>query len=197
MEHENIDEAHFVGISLGTIIIQTLHDIAPNNVKSMILGGAVEKINLPGKLIIKVANLLKGFMPYMWLYRISAMILMPRTHHKESRNAFVREAYKLGRNEFLHWYALHSQIEGTINKVKERVTTTPKLYIMGSEDYMFLPIIRRHLQQATNECLEVIDKCGHVCNIERHKEFNRLGLDFLRSLDRESKIDMKKELIPQ
>lgn len=194
MEHENINKAHFVGISLGTIIIQTLHDIASDKVKSMILGGAVEKINLPGKVIIKVANLLKGFMPYMWLYRISALILMPKGHHKESRTAFVREAYKLGRKEFLHWYALHSQIEGTIKKVKEKVTTTPKLYIMGSEDYMFLPTIKEHIQKATHEGLQVIEKCGHVCNIERHKEFNELGLSFLHSLKEEPSISIKKSL---
>lgn len=188
MKHENIEEAHFVGISLGTIIIQTLNDIDPNKVKSMILGGAVEKINLTGQIIIKVTNLLKGFMPYMWLYRISALILMPKQHHKESRTAFVREAYKLGRKEFLHWYALHTQIEGAIKNVKEKVNTTPKLYIMGSEDYMFLPTIKKNIHKATHEGLQVIEKCGHVCNIERHREFNQLGLTFLQSLKEESKI---------
>lgn len=194
MEREKIKDAHFVGISLGTIIIQTLHDVAPDKVKSMVLGGAVEKINLPGKIIIKVANILKGCMPYMWLYRISALILMPKKHHKESRNAFVREAYKLGRKEFLHWYALHSQIDETIRKLKGKATTTPKLYIMGSEDYMFLPTIKAHMREANNEGLHVIERCGHVCNIEKHKEFNHLGLSFLYSLSEESSTTTKKSL---
>jgi pimeloyl-ACP methyl ester carboxylesterase len=188
LNYENINKAHFVGISLGTIVIQSLNDIAPERVKSMILGGAVEKFNVPARLIIKVANLLKNCLPYMWLYKICALILMPKEHHKEARLAFVKEAYKLGRKEFLHWYAMHTQIEKTIKRVKEKVSITPKLYIMGSEDYMFLPHIRESVNKAKNEGLLVIDKCGHVCNIERYKEFNQMALDFLIKTKKEVKV---------
>jgi pimeloyl-ACP methyl ester carboxylesterase len=188
LDHEKIENAHFVGISLGTIIIQALHDLSPERVDSMILGGAVERMNVPAKMIIKVANVLKNFMPYMWLYKISALILMPKERHRESRHAFIREAYKLGRTEFLHWYSLHTQIEQTILRVKKKITFTPKLYIMGSEDYMFLPHIKNNLNKARNEGLQIIEKCGHVCNIERHKEFNELGLAFLLSQQRVAKV---------
>lgn len=186
LNHENIEQAHFVGISLGTIVIQSLYEIAPNRVKTMILGGAVERFNLFAKTIILVANKLKKILPYMWLYKLCALILMPKKHHKESRSAFVKEAYKLGRTEFLHWYGLHTQIERTIKKAKEKVIKTPKLYIMGSEDYMFLPDVKKSVEKAKNESLFVIDKCGHVCNIERHKEFNEKALHFLISTKEEA-----------
>ncbi|PLS19566.1 2-succinyl-6-hydroxy-2,4-cyclohexadiene-1-carboxylate synthase [Bacillus sp. M6-12] len=186
LNHENIEKAHFVGISLGTIVIQSLNDIAPEKVKSMILGGAVEKFNLPAKMIIQVANVMKNFLPYMWLYKLCALILMPKEHHKEARLAFVKEAYKLGRKEFLHWYGMHTQIEKTIKRIKKKVSLTPKLYIMGSEDYMFLPFIT--VNKAKNEALHIIDKCGHVCNIEQYKEFNQRALDFLISMKKEKKF---------
>lgn len=179
LEHENISSAHFVGISLGTIVIQHLNEKHPGLVKSMVLGGAVEKFNVSAKVIIGAAEVLKRFVPYMWLYKISARILMPRAHHTESRLAFVKEAYKLGKKEFLNWMKLHKQVEDTVKEAKEGTTHTPKLYIMGSEDYMFLPSVEENVDRAKNESLQVIDRCGHVCNIERHQEFNERAISFL------------------
>lgn len=178
LKKENIKNAHFVGISLGTIVIQHLNDKHPEMVKSMVLGGAVEKFNVSARLIIGAAEALKRFVPYMWLYKICALILMPRAHHAESRIAFVKEAYKLGKREFLYWMKLHKDVEETVQEAKHN-HTTPKLYIMGSEDYMFLPSVQESIHQNKNEKLKVIDRCGHVCNIERHEEFNQSAIDFL------------------
>lgn len=181
LKKEAVTSAHFVGISLGTIVIQHLNDKHPGLVKSMVLGGAVEKFNVSARVIIGAAEVLKRFVPYMWLYKLSARILMPRAHHTESRLAFVKEAYKLGKKEFLNWMKLHKQVEDTVREAKKGTSKTPKLYIMGSEDYMFLPTVREGLDKAKNETLKVIEKCGHVCNIERHQEFNDTAIAFLLS----------------
>lgn len=188
LDQENIRKAHFVGISLGTIIVQSLHDTAPERVSSMILGGAVEKFNLTAKAIINIANTVKHLLPYMWLYKLCAFILMPKKHHKEARLSFVKEAYKLGRKEFLHWYKLHRQVESTVKQAKSKALNVPKLYIMGSEDYMFLPAIKQSVCRTKQEMLHIIERCGHVCNIERHKEFNEKALMFLTSMKKESTI---------
>jgi len=179
LEKEQIKQAHFVGISLGTIVIQHLNDKYPDKVKSMVLGGAVEKFNVSARLIIGAAELLKRFVPYMWLYKLCALILMPRAHHSESRIAFVKEAYKLGKREFLHWMKLHKSVEETVLEAKQSPVLTPKLYIMGSEDYMFLPTVQEGIKENNNESLTVIPRCGHVCNIERHQEFNDSAIRFL------------------
>lgn len=179
LNHEQIQSAHFVGISLGTIVVQTIHEMEPERVKSMVLGGAVEKFTLFAKVIISVAETLKRFVPYMWLYKICAMILMPRKNHKESRLAFVREAYKLGKQEFLYWMKLHKEVETTIAKAKRNQKNTPKLYIMGSEDHMFLSSVKEKLNVVKNERLSIIQECGHVCNIERYQEFNEKTIAFL------------------
>lgn len=184
LNQEQIASAHFVGISLGTIVIQHLNEQYPERVKSMVLGGAVEKFNVSARIIIGAAEVLKRFVPYMWLYKISARILMPKKHHTESRLAFVKEAYKLGKKEFLSWMRLHKEVEYTVKKAKSGTSNTPKLYIMGSEDYMFLPSVRDGLNKAKNECLKIIERCGHVCNIERHQEFNESAIAFLLNTDK-------------
>ena len=179
LDYENVSSAHFVGISLGTILVQSIHDLEPKRVKSMVLGGAVEKFTWFAKLIIGVAESLKRFVPYMWLYKICSVILMPRRNHKESRLAFVNEAYKLGKREFLYWMKLHKEVEKTIERAKANSNDTPKLYIMGSEDHMFLSSVEEKLNTSKNEKLSIIKECGHVCNIERYKEFNQRTLSFL------------------
>jgi len=187
LDHLKIQHAHFVGISLGTIIIQVLHEMAPKRVKSMVLGGAVESFNWLAKTIINVAQPVKGLIPYMWLYRLSAWILMPRKHHIESRRAFVKEAYKLGKREFLCWFRLHRDVEPFFKRLGIPNISTPTLYIMGEQDHLFLPVIKKKVKALHSAMLKVVEKSGHVVNIDRHKEFNALSLQFLLSLSSPTK----------
>lgn len=182
LDHLKINHAHFVGISLGTIVIQVLHEMSPQRVKSMVLGGAVEAFNWFAKTIIHVAQPIKTFIPYMWLYKLSAWILMPRKHHMESRRAFVKEAYKLGKKEFLCWFRLHRDVEPFFKKMGIPSIATPTLYIMGEQDYMFLPTIRKKVKEVRSAILKVVKKSGHVVNIDRYREFNDISLQFLLSL---------------
>jgi pimeloyl-ACP methyl ester carboxylesterase len=181
LDHCGIREAHFVGISLGTMVIQVLHDLASSRVKSMVLGGSVERIHPP---LIWLARLVEGvrhFIPYMWLYKLVALILMPREHHTEARKTFIREAIKLGQKEFFCWYRiLHLEINHFFAQ-KKVFNLTPAIYIMGSEDHMFLPIIKKRYARVKHASLHILQKCGHVCNIEKEKEFNQISIQFIHS----------------
>jgi pimeloyl-ACP methyl ester carboxylesterase len=91
LDHLNIKSSHFVGISLGTIIIRELADRYPDRIKSMVLGGAVMKLNFRGRFLMKLGDTLKSVLPYLLLYRILAFIIMPKKKHRESRRIKVRE----------------------------------------------------------------------------------------------------------
>ena len=99
----------------------------------------------------------------------------------EARKAFIKEAVKLGQREFFCWYRiLHKEV----NKFfagKKAVSATPAIYIMGSEDYMFLPTIKKSYEKVKNARLHILSKTGHVCNIEKEKEFNRISISFIHS----------------
>ena len=56
----------------------------------------------------------------------------------------------------------------------------PTLYIMGEEDYMFLPAVEKVVALHTSAKLQVLPKCGHVVNVERPMEFNQTMLDFIQ-----------------
>lgn len=179
LDHVGIRDAHFVGISLGCLIIRNIAEIAPERVKSMVLGGAIVRLDLRSRALVVVGNAFKRFMPFMWLYRIYAWILLPRTGHRESRMIFIREAKKLARQEFLRWFRLSMELTSMLRRFDERPVAVPTLYLMGEEDHMFLPAVKQLVTRDPNALLRVIRQCGHVCNIERPEPFNQISTAFM------------------
>ncbi|HUG42319.1 MAG TPA: alpha/beta hydrolase [Longimicrobiales bacterium] len=180
LDHLGIERAHFVGISLGCLIIRTLAEIAPERVRSMVLGGAIVRLGLRSRVLVLLGNAFKRVVPFMWLYRVYAWILLPRKGHRESRLVFIREARKLARAEFLRWFRLTMELPPILRLFAERDVGIPTLYLMGDEDHMFLPAARSLARRHTRSVIRVIERCGHVCNIQKPEPFNRFSLEFLR-----------------
>ncbi|MYL33643.1 alpha/beta fold hydrolase [Pontibacillus yanchengensis] len=180
LQHININQAHFVGISLGSIIINKLMNHYPSIVKSAVMGGSITRFSPLSKLLLNTGNLIKHITPYIWLYHLFAYIMMPKSNHKVSRTMFIKEAKKMRREDFLQWYKnfldFHNKPVQCFGK-KARII--PKLYISGKEDHLFVKLLKRDLRGVKNTTLEIIKDCGHVCNIEKSEEFNRLSLAFL------------------
>ena len=181
LDHLGIEKAHFVGISLGSLIARTIAEIAPDRVSSLVLGGAVVRLNIRSRVLVALGNALKRVVPFMWLYRLFAWIIMPRERHRESRLLFVREAQQLARKEFLRWFRMTMELKPILRLFEERETAVPTLYLMGEEDHMFLPTARQLAAKHANAVLAVIDGAGHVCNVDQPDAFNRVSIDFLRS----------------
>ncbi len=179
LDHNSITSAHFVGISLGTIIIRNIAEIAPEYVSSMVLGGAVTRFNIRSNTLVYLGNTFKHCVPYMWLYRLFAFIMMPKKRHKESRNLFVREAKRLCQKEFIRWFKLAMDVNPLMRHFKEKDIDIPILYIMGKEDYMFLGPVKEMVKHHKNSLLQTIHKCGHVCNVESPNLFNQHSLAFI------------------
>jgi len=181
LDHLNIERTHWVGISLGTIIIRELSERFPERSLSMIMGGAVMKLNLRGQILMKLGVLLKSAVPYLLLYKLFAWIMMPRRNHRESRNLFIKEAKQLYHKEFIRWFRLASEVNPLLKFFRFRDTGIPTLYIMGGEDYMFLPSIEKLVKDHQSSQLFIIPGCGHVVNVEQPKVFNQKALAFLRA----------------
>ncbi|NTW82360.1 MAG: alpha/beta hydrolase [Chlorobiaceae bacterium] len=177
-----IEKAHFIGISLGTILIRNLSEIAPERVSSMVMGGAIIRLNIRAKVLVTIGNMFKRFIPYMWLYGFFAWIIMPRERHKKSRLLFVNEAKKVAQKEFMRWFRLTYELTPLLKYFEEKDTGIPTLYLMGEEDHMFLPAVRQIVIRHSNSWLEVINNSGHVCNVDQPKEFNARAIVFLKKI---------------
>lgn len=175
-----IQSAHFVGISLGTIVIRQLAEMQPRMVKSMILGGAILKMNFRSQILMKLGNLFKYVLPYLVLYKFFAFVIMPKKNHKQSRLLFINEAKKLYQKEFIKWFKLTAEINPVLRLFRQVELNIPTLYVMGEEDYMFLPSVRKVVESHYKSArLFVVNNCGHVVNVEQPQIFNDTVIPFI------------------
>jgi len=179
LDHEKLEKSHFIGISLGTILIRSLAEKHPHRVVSMIMGGAIMKLNLRSQLLIKLGVVFKSVIPYMLLYKFFAFIIMPRKNHKNSRLLFVNEAKKLYQQEFIRWFRLTSEINPLLRFFRSKDIKIPTLYVMGAQDYLFLPSIKKIVSAHSCSQLTVINDCGHVVNVEQPELFNTTTIAFI------------------
>ena len=180
MDHLGIKKAHLVGISLGCVVIREMDKLAPDRAESIILGGAIIQFNKTIKVLIGMAKILNSVLPYMWLYKLNALILMPYRRHRESRNIFIHEAVKLGGKEFSKWMKMSREIKSNLNDFLNREPSAPVLYLMGDGDHMFLPMVTDLVKKQVNAKLEVIKNSGHCCNLDQAYIFNEISILFIK-----------------
>lgn len=179
LDYLNIQKAHFVAVSLGTILVRQLAEMAPERISSMIFAGAITRLNIKSRILVTLGNTFKSVIPYMWLYKLFAWVIMPKKRHSESRNLFVREAKRLCQKEFIRWFKLTSEVNPLLKLFTEKDLGIPTLYVMGEEDFMFLEPVKKIVKDHTFAVLKVVKKCGHVVNVEQPQAFNELSLAFL------------------
>ena len=180
LDHLKIQSAHFVGMSLGTIIVRNLAELAANRVTTMILGGAITRLDVRSQVLVKLGNFGKHVVPYMWLYSLFAYIVMPQKNQKKSRHLFIREAKKLCQKEFKRWFILATEVNPMMRYFREKELPIPTLYLMGDKDYMFIQPVKEMVALHHRSVLHEISDCGHVCNVEKADEFNETSIKFIQ-----------------
>lgn len=180
LDDADIENAHFVGVSLGTIIIRTIGEMQPERVQSLVMCGAIMRLNIRSRFLVFLGHTFKKVVPFMWLYKLFAWIILPKKRHSESRNLFIREAKKLYKKEFMKWFNLTHGINPLLRYFREQELKIPTLYVMGSEDYLFLPPVKNVVEDHKQSILKVVKECGHVVNVEKPGTFNQISLNFLK-----------------
>ena len=80
LDQLKIRKANFVGLSMGTIIIRVIEKKRTDLVNSMILCGAILKLNKRLGFLIRVGKLIRYLLPYSLLYKLFALIKIGRAH---------------------------------------------------------------------------------------------------------------------
>ena len=180
LDYLHIEQADFIGLSLGSLVAVYFAIANPQKVKTLILGGAI--INIEGiyKWLMKLVQTIKRFLPHRLLFNILAKIMLPKKNHAKSRHIFIRESLKMNRDMFLQWINYIKEIaypECLLNKLKQLKINM--LFISGEEDVCFLSGTKKVVSYLSKATLFIIKKCGHVCSIEKYKEFNAEAIYFL------------------
>ncbi len=179
LKAHSIETAHFVGVSLGSIIIKQVYSLQPKIVKSMIFAGAVTELNFKSRLLLRIGRIFNNVLPYMVLYKIFARVMMPKKNHERSRKLFIQEAKKLMDKEFKRWFKLTARLTAYLSELEKNKSIIPKLYIMGGEDHLFLAPVKKLVENDESSQLQIVPNCGHVVNIENSIVFNELSIDFI------------------
>jgi pimeloyl-ACP methyl ester carboxylesterase len=135
------------------------------------------------KMLAYLARTLTSVLPFQTLYQGFALVLLPRNNHAASRRVFIREAKKLQRHEARKWLRLVKRLNKTLRDLFSQRINSPCLVVMGAQDHVFLGPAQQYVAKYGEVFLEVIDKCGHVCNIERAAEFNQRCFNFIVALE--------------
>ena len=178
LDHNKIEKSHFVGISLGSILIQKMIQLHSNKVEKIGLGGAILNLNLQSRFLMFMGKLTQSVLPFIWIYTFFAYVIMPYKAHRKSRALFIKEAKKISHAEFGRWYKLTATILPVLAKIRAKQLKPPTLYIMGIQDYMFLPFVKKIIMIHQNATLITLPGSGHVVNIDQPDLFNDHLLNF-------------------
>ena len=178
LDYNKIEKSHFVGISLGSILIQKMIQLHSNRVEKIGLGGAILNLNLQSRFLMFMGKLTQSVLPFIWIYTFFAYVIMPYKAHRKSRALFIKEAKKISHAEFRRWYKLTATILPVLAKIRAKQFKPPTLYIMGIQDYMFLPFVKKIIMIHQNATLITLPGSGHVVNIDQPDLFNDHLLNF-------------------
>lgn len=182
LDHLNIKKADFVTLSLGTLVAANFAIKNPTYVGTLVMGGAVIKVEGIYKLLMNTIQVVKRFLPHRLLFNVMAKVMLPKKNHKKSRKIFIRESLKMTRKMFLAWVNYIAEIthpEKLLQKLKE--LKVKMFFISGDEDRCFLDGTKKVVAYLSKPKLYIIKKCGHVCSIEKYDEFNTEAVGFLNT----------------
>ncbi|MBR5200883.1 MAG: alpha/beta hydrolase [Alistipes sp.] len=180
VDHLGIEKAHFVGLSLGSIIAHAVVKAAPERAYSMVLVGAVTCLSLMTKFLLNFVRCCRFILPFALIKRLLADSIIPQQKYAESKSLFLRCAQKVTYDGFMQWMSLLSIADSYLKRLVKEDLNTPTLYVMGEDDHLFLSNVRSVVANSgDNVSLSVIKKAGHVCNVDNKDEFNRVSLGFL------------------
>ena len=181
--HLGIEKAHYMGLSLGTIIARVIAENYPSRVSSMVLAGAVTRLTPGIRLLIKFADRFKYLIPYRLMKRILAKLIIPQDKYIKSKQFFLNTAQKLSFDHFSQWLKLGNKVGQLMKDFINQEVVVPTLYLMGENDKLFLEQAQLDVSSSgENVSMVIVPDAGHVCNIDNKSFFNRVSIDFLSKI---------------
>ena len=180
VNHLKISKGHFMGLSLGTIIVRIIAERNPQKVESMVLAGAVTELNPKVRLLLKLTSIFKRVIPYKLIKRIIARVIIPQGKYNGSKNLFLNNAMKVSFDSFLNWLNLSDGLNARLKNLFNEYIAIPTLYLMGEDDGLFLEQVQDIVRHGgDNVSLVIVPNAGHVCNVDNNRFFNQQSLSFM------------------
>ena len=183
VNHLKIEKCHFMGLSLGSIVVRMIVKLNPRRVESMVLAGAVTHLSSKTRLLFRLVRRFRAIIPYRLLRRIMAKNIIPKEQYGESNRLFMRNVKKVSFSNFLSWIKVIEELNVHIKKLFDERTSIPTLFLTGEDDRFFIDEVQQAASNGgDNVSLVIVPNAGHVCNVDNKNFFNQHSLNFLCSI---------------
>jgi 3-oxoadipate enol-lactonase len=178
MHELGIDRAHICGLSLGGVVAIAMHDADPARCASLILADTFA-VHPDGRAIYERSLAASSDLRVMAEARVDKLLAQPadaavRSEVVETMGRIDPPAYRIGAEAV--WLA--------DQRDRAREIEVPTLILVGDEDGITPPELSVALLSLIPDArMEVIRGAGHISNLEKPSEFNRLVDEFIRDLD--------------
>ena len=179
----NITKAHFMSLSIGSVILQKIDILRPKLIDKLVMAGAIFDGSKLMYAFVHFGKLLTYILPFRVFYSLFSFIVLPRKNHRLSRYIFRKQSQRMTTVEYLKWVHLYKPFFKLIKEYFKRDLTRPCLIVMGDQDHIFLSSAKKFTSYQNNAVLSLIKGCGHVVSIESPKIFNQMASDFFNGLD--------------
>ncbi len=182
MDECEVQRAHFMGVSIGSLVLGGIAANYPERVISMVHGGGILRFEWHMRLFAYPAVWSSKILSHNTVYSFFASLIFPGKKHEFARRIFISGARQMGCEAFCAWvlfmFGKGRKLDEYIRKINESINPIPQIYIMGTDDFLFRKSTPRLTSRIRSTETVMIEDAGHICNIEKRKEFNRISLEF-------------------
>lgn len=189
-----IERAHFMSLSVGSVILQKLDILRPKLIDRMVMAGAIFDGSKFMYAFVHCGKLLTYILPFRAFYSLFSFIVLPRKNHRLSRFIFRRQSKRMTTEEYLKWVRLYKPFFRLIKQYTNRELPRPCLIVMGDQDHIFLGSAKKFAQNQENASITIIKGCGHVVSIESPQIFNKISLDFFEGKPTPDEVNVDKPI---
>ena len=179
LDSEGIKKAHFIGMSLGSLVVSQFAIKYPDYINRLIFAGSVIQVRMICKLIVAIAEPFRFVLPYKLIYNLAIAIIVPKSKSKMDGQFFRNGFILMGREKLIEWIEYLKVVldgDNVMNTLKEM--NKKIFFISGEYDKMFLKGASRSAELLGRK-LSVMKNCTHVCNNDNVELFNRRIIHFL------------------
>lgn len=140
LEYNDIKQAHFIALSLGTIVLSHFCTTYPQYIKSIVLTASVIEVSPILRTLVTLVYPFKYILPYKFVYNFCVYAVAPQKTYKKERKMFIDEFDKMPRNNIISWVDYMAHVlypKRTIEKMN-KLYKDNIYFISGSKDIFFL-----------------------------------------------------------
>lgn len=169
LEYLKIKKAYICGLSLGGIVAQEIDRQRSDMIRGLILSNTTSYV--PPFALALVWEASQNYRKSGFIKAVADRGLYNKDYLEESMNTFeITDSYidcakaPIGISYYLHLM--------TVNK---------PILLIGAENDMVTPLINMYMTESVcrNVEVKVLKECGHLSNIEKYKEFNKIIKKFI------------------